>query len=313
MNHRPPPSALDAYMRQLRREEARPLSQEEVSRLARLYRESKDPAVRRRLVESNLGLVAKMACEYGRDDDRRLELIQEGNLGLMDAVERFDPERGIRLSTYAGWWIRAYMLRFIVSNFRLVRIGKTDAQRRLFWTLIRQWQAAEAQGIQDDEIARRLAEEYAVSEREVCSMRTRLGMSEVSLSAPTRDGHQDDALQDRIPDPAPLPDETLGNEEECAALRGALSLFRRTLTDAERTIYSARWLAEKPQSLKSIGEVYGLSRQWAQMIEAQMMHRLRQQLGPVLGEMAPDVPEEEAPLPRRRVPMRAHSERRQAA
>lgn len=321
MNHRPPPSALDAHMRRLRREEIQPLPQEEVSRLARLYRETGDPAARRRLVESNLALVVKIAREYGRDEEHRLELIQEGSLGLIDAIERYDPDRGIRLSAYASWWVRSHMLRFIVSNFRLVRIGKADAERRLFWSLLRQWQAAEALGIQEEEIVRRLAEEYAVSEGDVSTMRTRLGMSEVSLgtemSASRKTGAgAEETLQDRIPDPAPLADEALGSKEECAVLHGALSLFRRTLTDAERTILRDRWLSEKPQSLRAIGEVYGMGRSWAQSIENDMMRRLRQQLGPVLGEMAPDVPEEEeeeAPVRRVRSVVRMRTERRQAA
>ena len=138
-----------------------------------------------RLVEANLRLVVKIAEEYGRAGDTLLDLIQEGNLGLVRAVQKFDPARGVRLSSYAAWWIRAYILKYLLSNHRMVRVGTTLAQRRLFYRLRREREKLESSGVTAE--ARQIAEVLQVKETQVVEMEMRLGASEASLDAPVNE------------------------------------------------------------------------------------------------------------------------------
>ena len=176
-------SSLSAYMHSLRNHPV--LSREEEHELAAHYAKTQEPSAARKLITANLRLVVKIAQEYRRAHRNLLDLIQEGNVGLIQAVQRYDPFRGVKLSTYAAWWIRAYILKFILANWRMVRIGTTQAQRRLFFNLRRERERMEKMGIETD--SRRLAAALDVSEGDVVEMERRLAASETSLDAPVRE------------------------------------------------------------------------------------------------------------------------------
>src|SRR5262245_54253082 len=175
-------SSLAAYLRALRTH--RVISREEEHELAVRYVQTHELAPARKLVIANLRLVVKIAQEYRRAHRNLLDLIQEGNVGLIQAVQRYDPFRGVKLSTYAAWWIRAYILKFILANWRMVRIGTTQAQRRLFFNLKRERERMEKMGVEGD--SRHLAAALDVTEGEVVEMERRLAASEMSLDAPVR-------------------------------------------------------------------------------------------------------------------------------
>ena len=181
-------SNLDAYLQDLRRHPV--LSRDEEHELALAYARTHALEPARKLITANLRLVVRIAQEYRRAHRNLLDLIQEGNVGLIQAVQRYDPFRGVKLSTYAAWWIRAYILKFILANWRMVRIGTTQAQRRLFFNLRRERERLQRMGAETD--SRQLAAALDVSEREVVEMERRLAASEMSLDAPARSQSQTD-------------------------------------------------------------------------------------------------------------------------
>ena len=177
---------LQLYIQDIRRYPL--LSREDEHALAKKFVETGDVEAARRLVTANLRLVVKIAHEYRRAHRNLLDLIQEGNIGLMQAVKKYDPYRGVKLSSYAAWWIRAYMLKFILNNWRLVKIGTTQAQRKLFFNLKKEKDKLEQLGF--DTSSKALAEALDVPEREVIDMEKRLGHGEMSLDAPRRQGRR---------------------------------------------------------------------------------------------------------------------------
>jgi RNA polymerase sigma-32 factor len=174
---------FQAYIREVQRYKL--LTPDEEKTLTREYAETQDPEIARRLVTANLRLVIKLAYEYRRAYKNMMDLIQEGNIGLMQAVKRYDPYRGVKLSSYSAWWIRAYMLRFILNNWRLVKLGTTQAQRKLFFNLNKQKAKLAAMGI--DPTPKLIANRLGVKEKEVVEMDRRLSSSEASLDAPLGD------------------------------------------------------------------------------------------------------------------------------
>ena len=177
-----PADALAAYMAELRKYP--PISREEEHELAVRWTEQGDREAARRLVLANLRLVVKIAMEYRRAWTNVLDLIQDGNVGLLEAVQRYDPYQGVKLSTYAVYWIRAYILQYILDNFRIVRLGTTRAQRKLFWRLNKEKRELERQGFEVE--PRLIAERLDVSEAEVEDMDMRLRESDLSLNMPSR-------------------------------------------------------------------------------------------------------------------------------
>ena len=187
----------------------------------------------RKLITANLRLVVKIAQEYRRAHRNLLDLIQEGNLGLIQAVQRYDPFRGVKLSTYAAWWIRAYILKFILANWRIVRIGTTQAQRRLFFNLRRERDRLEKMGVETD--SKQLAAALDVSETEVVEMERRLAASEMSLDAPVRsEGLPGRTHGDMVSaGPSARPDLQVENGEFQELLRVKLDAFGAALRDRE--------------------------------------------------------------------------------
>jgi len=285
-------SSLSAYMRALRRYPV--LSREEEHALAARYVETQELSAARKLITANLRLVVKIAQEYRRAHRNLLDLIQEGNLGLIQAVQRYDPFRGVKLSTYAAWWIRAYILKFILANWRMVRIGTTQAQRRLFFNLRRERERMERMGLETD--SRRLAAALDVSENDVVEMERRLAASETSLDAPLRSEGLPGRTQGDLVQAGPgaRPDLQVENGEFQELLHAKLEVFGAGLQDRERNIFRKRLLADKPTTLEQIGSDHGVSRERARQLEERLKKKLRQFLETELGDSLGDIPSKDA-------------------
>jgi RNA polymerase sigma-32 factor len=259
------------------------LSREDEHELAVKFLESGDVVAARRLVTSNLRLVVKIAHEYRRAHRNLLDLIQEGNVGLVQAVKKYDPYRGVKLSSYAAWWIRAYILKFILANWRLVKIGTTQAQRKLFFNLRKERDKLEAMGI--DASSEALAKALDVPEREVIDMEKRLAAGDLSLDAPI--GHDDDdgrTHMDNMATGTMQPDAEVEGAEFRGLLRAKLETFAATLTGRERTLFDERLLNDQPKTLQEIGDRYGISRERARQLEARLLGRLKIYLRAELGD-----------------------------
>ncbi len=272
---------MSAYMAEARRYPL--LTPEEEKALAVRLVEQGDTAAARRLIESNLRLVVKIAYEYRRAHRNLLDLVQEGNIGLIQAVGKFDPYRGVKLSSYAAFWIRAYMLKFILNNWRLVKIGTTQAQRKLFFNLRKEREKLEQLGYQAT--SQLLAEKLDVSEREVIEMEKRMGSPEASLDAPLGNGEDDQVRtrMDYLPSEEMQPDRAVAQSEFSQLLKRKLETFANTLQGREQTIFRERWLTEDPLTLQEIGDRYNVSRERARQLEKRMLDRLKKYLESELG------------------------------
>ncbi len=270
-------SPLQRYFGEIRRFPL--LSPEEEHQLAARFHDQGDRQAAERLVSANLRLVVKIALEYHRNWMDLLDLIQEGNVGLMQAVKKYDPYRGIKLSTYAAFWIRAYILKFLMDNWRLVKIGTTQAQRKLFYNLKKEKQRFESEGFVPG--PKMLAQALDVKESEIREMDQRLSGREESLAAPvTDDGKQ--SREDTIASAAPPVDDVLADEQSLAQIQQALKTFRQTLDGPahkkEAFIFDKRLLAEKPLTLQQVGERFGVSRERARQLEARLVKKIKAHL-----------------------------------
>src|SRR5262249_28936434 len=245
---------LTAYIQEIRRVPL--LSREQEHELAVRYFEQGDVVAARRLVESNLRLVVKIAHEYRRAYRNLLDLIQEGNIGLMQAVKKYDPYRGVKLSSYAAWWIRAYILKFILNNWRLVKIGTTQAQRKLFFNLRKEKEKLEQLGFAPEH--KLLAERLEVSEDEVAEMEKRLGGADMSLDVPvSRDESGGATRLDTLASAADTrPDLQVESEEYRQLLRAKLEEFAQGLKDREALLFRERWLTDSPLTLQEVGDKF---------------------------------------------------------
>jgi RNA polymerase sigma-32 factor len=273
--------AFEAYMREIQRHPL--LTPEEEHTLAVRYAETGDVETAARLVTANLRLVVKLAYEYRRAYRNMMDLVQEGNIGLMQAVRRYDPYRGVKLSSYAAWWIRAYMLRFILNNWRLVKIGTTQAQRKLFFNLSKEKARLSALGIEPShaEIARRLN----VDEKDVVEMDRRLSRGDASLDASVNDGEgRASTRMDLLPSTTVGPDAVAEGLEIQEIVRTRLEDFRKTLKGKEMDIYDKRLVAEDPLTLQQLGDIFGVSRERVRQLEARLIGRLREFLRDTLGD-----------------------------
>ena len=273
--------ALQTYMREVQRHPL--LTPDEEHSLAVRYTQTCDVTAAARLVTANLRLVVKIAYEYRRAYKNMMDLIQEGNIGLMQAVKRYDPYRGVKLSSYSAWWIRAYMLRFILNNWRLVKIGTTQAQRKLFFNLNKEKARLSAMGIEPThaEIAKRLN----VEESEVIEMDRRLARSDASLDAPV--GDSDDRTTTRLellPAYGQSPDRLTESAEISQILRQQLDEFRKTLSGKDIVIFDKRLTADEPLTLQELGDEFGVSRERVRQLEARLTGRLREYLRASLGD-----------------------------
>ena len=264
---------LTAYLSEIRRYPL--LSPEEERDLSTRYQQSGDPESARRLVTSNLRLVVKIAFQYHRQWANVLDLIQEGNVGLVEALSRYDPYREIRFSSYAQYWIRAMILRFLLDNFRLVRLGSTRAGRKLFFQLQKERDRLLAEG--EVPSHRLLAERLGVSEQDVNDVDQHMRAPALSLHAPMGDEDDGRTLADVVPDTLPRNPESEAARNELGGLvKDKLETFSRTLVDArERQIWERRLVASEPESLSALGEEFGVSKERIRQVEARIKKRLR--------------------------------------
>jgi RNA polymerase sigma-32 factor len=268
---------LRAYMAEVQRHPV--LSREDEHTLAVRLRETGDVEAAYKLVASNLRLVVKIAHEYRRTAFQLLDLVQEGNLGLMQAVKKYDPWKGVKLSSYAAWWIRAYIIRFVMENWRLVKLGTTQAQRKLFFNLQKERDKLLARGIEPT--PRLLAKNLQVEESEVEEMAARMAADDLSLDAPISPDGEDSrqSRMDRLTDGAGGADEKMGDEQLRRLFRQKLDQFAATVKDEkERYIFDHRLLPKDgaaPLTLQEIGDRFKLTRERARQIEAKLTARLR--------------------------------------
>lgn len=264
---------LQHYLAEVRK--YRFLTKEEEFRLAVKYREEDDLDAVSRLVMANLKIVIVIAMEYKNVGMNMMDLIQEGNLGLMQAVKKFDPYRDIRLVTYAAWWIKAYILRYIMNNWRLVKIGTTQAQRKLFFNLMKEKARLESLGYEAG--PKLIASGLGVKEKEVIEMDQRLGSREVSLDEPLKED-TDTTLISTIPSREPAIDEKLADEEISSIFREKVAEFMKTMNERDRDILQNRILSESPKSLNEIGGAYGISKERVRQLEANIIKRIKKYL-----------------------------------
>ena len=249
--------------------------------LATKLKNDGDVQAARTLVSANLRLVVKIAFEYRTFYSNLLDLIQEGNIGLMKAVSKFDPTRGARLGYYASWWIRSYILKYLLDNFRLVKIGTTQAQKKLFYHLMREKERLEAQGLLSG--PKLLAEKLQVREKDIIEMEQRLSGrgAEMSLDAPLgnsggSDGDWRGATHaDQLSDGSESVDEILAREQLLGILNDKLPEFEKRLNEKEKHILQERLLSEEPLTLQAVADRYGLTRERARQIETKVISKLR--------------------------------------
>lgn len=264
---------MQAYMAEVTRHPL--LSRDEELALARHYQKTGDVKAAYRLVAANLRLVVKLAHEYHRNPLALLDLVQEGNIGLMQAVKKYDPERGVKLSSYAAWWIRAYILRYIMDNWKVVKLGTTEAQRKLFFKLRQEQERLLAQGY--EATPKLLAERLSVSEKDVVEMDQRLG-HDVRLDAPVASEDGGSRYDRAFPSGQEPVDERLGREQLQQAVRTELEAFAQTLEERDRYILENRLTSETPMTLQEIGTHFGFSRERARQLEAALIGKMREHL-----------------------------------
>jgi RNA polymerase sigma-32 factor len=282
------PSALQLYLSKIGRYPI--LSAEEEHELAVRYQEEDDREAAYKLVTSNLRLVVKIAMEFQRTwMNNLLDLIQEGNVGLMQAVKKFDPYREVRLSSYASFWIKAYILKFLLDNWRLVKIGKTQAERKLFYNLYKEKERLHQLGY--DPGPKLIAQRLNVKEEEVIKMDQRLGSWEVSLEKPIKEDSSSTSVRDLLPESTKPADERLGDAQVRSLIREKLQAFRTTLEGREQEIFDERLMAPKPLTLKELGDRYGITKERTRQLEARLLARVRDYLVQEIPDAEQIIPE----------------------
>ncbi|PID72826.1 MAG: RNA polymerase subunit sigma-70 [Desulfobulbus propionicus] len=266
--------ALHRYLQEISQYEL--LSREETDALAARFRETGDPDAAYRLVSSNLRLVVKVAMDFQKYWMQNfMDLIQEGNVGLVQATKKFDPYRGVKFSYYAAYWIRAYILKFIMDNWRLVKIGTTQAQRKLFFSLNKEKKLLEAQGFKPE--VKLLAERLNVKESEVVEMGQRMDNWDVSLEAPVRSDSEDEQ-KSFLPQDGPGIEEIVASDEMRERLMDILAGLNDKLNEKEQVILSTRLLSDEPRTLQTIADEFSISRERVRQIEANLLKKLRKLL-----------------------------------
>ncbi|MBW2190782.1 MAG: RNA polymerase factor sigma-32, partial [Deltaproteobacteria bacterium] len=252
------------------------------------FLENDDLEAAKQLVTSNLRLVVKIAYDYRQAYKNLLDLVQEGNIGLMQAVKKYDPYKGVKLSSYAAWWIRAYMLRYILNNHRLVKVGTTQAQRKLFFNLQKEKARLSAMGIEPT--AALVAERLNVPERDVVSMDMRLAAGDASLDAPvgTAEGRPV-ARVELLPSDDVRIDDTLADAEVGDQFSKKIHEFGALLENKEKKIFDDRLVAEDPKTLQMLGDEFGVSRERVRQIEKRLLQKLKDFLHRELGETVVEV------------------------
>jgi len=271
---------LKSYLREISRYEL--LSIEEEKRLTDELKETGDIEVAKKLVVANLRLVVKIALQYRSAYQNTMDLIQEGNIGLMHAVSKYDSSKGAKLSYYASWWIKSYILKFILDNFRLVKIGSSKEKKRLFYNLMREKEKLESQGITPK--PKLLSEKLGVSEKAVIEMDQRLSSSGAEVSFDVniaKDGYK--ALGDVLETEEELLEQRVAKSQEIEVLEEHLKDFLEDLKPRDKEIFGKRLLSDIQPSLQSIADEYGVSKERIRQIEERLLAKLRVYMSEYLG------------------------------
>ncbi|MBI1745609.1 MAG: RNA polymerase factor sigma-32 [Acidobacteria bacterium] len=243
---------------------------EEQRELAIRYQQQDDLEAAKRLATSTLRLVIKIAMEYRRVYMNLLDLIQEGNIGLLHAIKKFDPYKGTKFSSYAAWWIRAYMLKYILDNWSLVKFGTSNDKRKLFFNLKREKEKLES----DADKPKLLADKFGVSEKDILDAEAVISSRDLSLDATTSEW-SDRSHADMLPAPGKAVDDRIADEEYQDLVKVKLQEFSRRLSEKELIIFNERLLTEEPVTLQEIGDRYGISRERVRQIEARIKKNLK--------------------------------------
>jgi RNA polymerase sigma-32 factor len=261
---------LQIYLLEIRRYDL--LTREEEIRLGRRVRDDNDEDALNRLISSNLRLVVKIAKDFRRQWKKNmLDLIQEGNLGLIQAAGKFDPDRGIKFSYYASFWIKAYMLKFIMKDWALVKVGTTQNQRKLFFNLSRERNKMLEEGLAPQPVI--LAERLGVKESEITDMSRRME-GEISISAPIT-GNSRETFEDNLKDPGMTSEEQLSREWRKAVFSEKLKEFRKRLPERESDIFDNRIMSEAPIVLRKLAERHGISRERVRQIQNDIIKKIK--------------------------------------
>jgi len=278
--------SLNRYLSEIKKYPV--LTAEQEYMLAKRYAEHEDPEAAAQLVSSHLRLVAKIAMGYRGYGLPVSDLISEGNVGLMQGVKKFEPDRGFRLATYAMWWIKASIQEFILRSWSLVKMGTTAAQKKLFFNLRRmkkQLEAYEDTDLSPDDVTK-IATDLGVPEQEVINMNRRMMMGgDGSLNTPMRNGEDGSGeWQDWLTDDSPLQDETVADAEEANVRHEMLVEAMDSLNEREQHILTERRLTEKPQTLEELSQVYDVSRERIRQIEVRAFEKLQKAMQRIAGD-----------------------------
>jgi len=267
-------NSLDSYIMQINQIPL--LSQEEEFELAVRYKKHNDIEAVHKLITSNLRFVVKVAFEYKSYGIKILDLVQEGNIGLMMAVKKFDPYKGYRFISYAIWWIRAYIQNFIIKNWSLVKIGTTQAQKKLFYKIGKVRKALEANQEKEKKYEL-IANDLAVAKEDIIEMEQRMSARDLSLDAPFDDS-QELSHFDLLRETSPNQEDVLGDEEEREILEKQVKDAMNGLNDKEEYVIKNRIMADSPLTLQEIGDHLKLSRERVRQIESEALKKLKKEM-----------------------------------
>jgi len=269
-------NSLESYLVQINQFPL--LTQKEEYELAVKYREHNDVEAAHRLITSNLRFVVKLAFEYKSYGVKLLDLIQEGNIGLMMAVKKFNPYKGYRFISYAVWWIRAYIQNFIIKTWSLVKIGTTQAQKKLFYKIGKVRKALESEGAMDKKVEM-LAKDLDVAKEDIIEMEQRMSSRDLSLDNPFDDDHELTHLN-LLQESTVNQEEALAQEQEKKVVEREVSNALRNLNDKEKYVIQNRVMSEAPLTLQEIGSHLKLSRERVRQIESEALKKLKRELSP---------------------------------
>ena len=262
--------ALSLYLKEISQYTL--LTPKEERRLSIEYFENKDLNAAKKLITSNLRFVVKIALEYSKFEARIIDLIQEGNLGLMHAIKEYNPYKGVRLITYAVWWIRGYIREYLMKNYSQIKIGTTNTQRKLFYKLNSEMQKLENQGI--DGSVKLLSQKLSVPEKDISSMKQRLTNRDVSLDQPVTDDPSSRMVDLQSSEYQDL-DETIHKKEELKMFRNNINNLKNELNKKELCVLDNRLLSDTPMTLQEIGDKFGVTRERVRQIEKKLLVKIK--------------------------------------
>ena len=262
---------LTAYLNEIRQYEN--LTENEEQELAIKLRETNDSDAAYRLTTSHLMLVVRIAMTFRRQWQNMMDLIQEGNIGLLKAVKKFDPFRGVRLSSYATWWIRSYILKYMLDNWRLVRVGTTNNRRKLLYNLRKEKEKLENQGFTPT--PKLLAEHFGVEESDVIDVQASLGVGDISVDTPMREGEEATPAMFLADHGAISPEENAEQNQFLESLKQEINSFKKELKPIEQKILSERILSETPRSLQEIGNDQNITREAIRQTEQRILKKFK--------------------------------------